>query len=77
MTDTYDRLTAWRQAERLRDSIPRESAVWLDAEQEVRHARLVYQATIAQIAARYAEAGENPPAAWWLTPGSVSRSWAR
>ena len=77
MSDTYDRLTAWRQAERLRDTIPRETAAWLDAEREVRHACLVYQATIAQTAARYREAADTPHPGWSFTLGSVNQISAR
>jgi len=71
MSDVHDCLTAWRQAERLRDTIPRESADWDTAEQEVHHARLIYQATIARCAARYQEADEPPHSTWWPALGSI------
>lgn len=67
MHDTYECLTAWRQAEQLRDTIPRGSADWDDAEEEVRHACLVYKATVARIAAGYQEVASPPLSAWWPT----------
>lgn len=77
MSDTYDCLTAWRQAERLRDAIPRDCSEWLDAEQEVRHACLVYQATVVRTAAQYQEAADPPRSAWWPILGSIHSSPAR
>ena len=77
MHDTYECLTAWRQAERLRDTIPRDSADWDDAEEEVRRACLVYKATVARTAARYQEAADPPPSAWWPTLRSIRADPAR
>ena len=77
MPDVHECLTAWRQAERLRDTMPRDSADWDDADEEVRHACLVYGATVARTAARYREAAAPPPAAWWPTLRSIRTTRAR
>jgi len=77
LPETHECLTAWRQAERLRDTIPRDSADWGDAEQEVRHACLVYQATVARTAARHREAAAPPPSVWWPMLRSTSPNAAR
>jgi hypothetical protein len=73
MPDIHECLAAWRQAERLRDTVTRDSAEWEDAQQEVRHACLVYQATVARTAARYREAAEPPLSSWWPKLASMRR----
>lgn len=65
MSDIHDSLAAWRQAERLRDTIPRQGDGRADAEEEVRHACLVYQAILARATARYQVPSAPTPSAWW------------
>lgn len=77
MPDIHECLTAWRRAERERDALPRDTADWENAQQEVLHARLVYQATVAGTVARYRESADLQPLPWWPTLGSTRSYSAR
>jgi hypothetical protein len=48
-------LELWRAAERQRDSSSPNSPEWLAADEEIRHARTIYRAEVAQETAYYAE----------------------
>lgn len=49
------RLDTWRDAERRLDGLALGSSEWQEAEDDVRRARKVFHAEVAQASARYAE----------------------
>jgi len=49
------RLDAWRDAERRRDGLARDTSEWQAAEEEVWNAAKLFHAEVAQASARYAE----------------------
>ena len=49
------RLDAWREAERRRDGLARDSSEWQAAEEEAWNAAKLFHAELAQVSARYAE----------------------
>lgn len=55
MQDVQLRLDAWRDEERRRDGLALGSSEWQEAEEDVRRARTVFHADVAQVSARYAE----------------------
>ena len=64
MQDVKLRLDAWRDEERRRDGLALGSSEWQEAEEDVRRARTVFHAEVAQVAARYAEEEHHARRPW-------------
>ena len=63
MNDAKARLDVWREAERRREGLARDTSEWQEADELVRSAKQAFDAASAQAYARYAKErfqGQNP-----------------
>jgi hypothetical protein len=66
LQDVRTRLHAWREEQRRRDRLARDSIDWQEADEEVREAAKAFHAAVAQTSARYVEEAFQKENAWFI-----------